>query len=94
MLTICIPSFDEGPTIGIVLWRLRKVFEAEPREYEVIVLDDGSTDATAETLKQYARVMPLTVIRHAEPRGAGRARARRRRAHALPASRCARVHAG
>jgi len=69
MLTICIPSFDEAPTIGIVLWRLRKVFETEPREYEVVVLDDGSTDATAETLKQYARVMPLTVIRHAERQG-------------------------
>jgi hypothetical protein len=69
MLTICIPSFDEAPTIGIVLWRLRKVFEADPREYEVVVLDDGSTDATAETLKQYARVMPLTVIRHAERKG-------------------------
>ena len=69
MITICIPAFDEAPTIGLVLWRLRKVFEANPREYEVVVLDDGSTDATAETLKPYARVMPLTVIRHAERRG-------------------------
>jgi glycosyltransferase involved in cell wall biosynthesis len=69
MITICIPAFDEASTIGLVLWRLRKVFEANPREYEVVVLDDGSTDATAETLKPYARVMPLTVIRHAERRG-------------------------
>ena len=50
MLTICIPAFDEGPTIGIVLWRLRKVFEAQPGEYEVVVLDDGSTNTTRETL--------------------------------------------
>ena len=69
MITICIPAFDEGPTIGLVLWRLRKLFEEQPREYEVVVLDDGSTDATAETLRQYTRVMPLTVIKHATRRG-------------------------
>lgn len=69
MLTICIPSFDEASTIGLVLWRLRKEFEAHPREYEVVVLDDGSTDSTADTLKPYARVMPLTVIKHAKRRG-------------------------
>jgi glycosyltransferase involved in cell wall biosynthesis len=69
MLTICIPAFDEAATVGLVLWRLRKVFEENPREYEVVVLDDGSTDATSETLKPYARVMPLTVMRHAERRG-------------------------
>ena len=69
MITICIPAFDEASTIGLVLWRLRQEFEAHPREYEVVVLDDGSTDATAETLKPYARVMPLTVIRHPQRRG-------------------------
>jgi glycosyltransferase involved in cell wall biosynthesis len=69
MITICIPAFDEGPTIGLVLWRLRKLFVEQPREYEVVVLDDGSTDATAETLRQYTRVMPLTVIRHQARKG-------------------------
>ncbi len=69
MLTICIPAFDEAPTVGLVLWRLRQLFELHPREYEVVVLDDGSTDGTADTLRPYARVMPLTVIRHAERRG-------------------------
>jgi len=69
MIIVCIPAFDEASTIGLVLWRLRRAFETNPREYEVIVLDDGSTDATADTLAPYARVMPLTVIRNAERRG-------------------------
>ncbi len=60
MLYICIPAFDEAPTIGLLLWRIRKVLEEHPREYELIVLDDGSTDATADTLKPYADVLPLT----------------------------------
>ncbi|HEX5179883.1 MAG TPA: glycosyltransferase family 2 protein [Gemmatimonadaceae bacterium] len=69
MLYICIPAFDEAPTIGLLLWRIRKVLEEHPREYELIVLDDGSTDATADTLKPYADVLPLTILRNDQCRG-------------------------
>jgi glycosyltransferase involved in cell wall biosynthesis len=68
MLYICIPAFDEAPTVGLLLWRIRTVFEAFPREYEIIALDDGSTDGTFETLKRYEKVLPLTVLRN-ETRG-------------------------
>jgi Glycosyltransferases involved in cell wall biogenesis len=69
MLYICIPAYNESPTIGLLLWRIRKVFEEHPREYEIVVLDDGSTDATAETLKSYADSLPLTVLHHETRRG-------------------------
>jgi glycosyltransferase involved in cell wall biosynthesis len=62
VLYFCIPAYNEAPTIGLLLWRLRKVFQEQPREYEVLVYDDGSTDATAETLEPYHKVMPLTVL--------------------------------
>ena len=63
MLYICIPSYNEAPTIGVLLWRIRKVFQAYSREYEIIVYDDGSTDETRERLAPYAEIAPLTVIR-------------------------------
>ena len=62
MLYICIPAYNEAPTIGVLLWRIRKVLKDFPREYEIVVFDDGSTDATAETLQPYRDVLPLSVL--------------------------------
>ena len=69
MLYVCIPAYNEAPTIGVLLWRIRSVFQEYAREYDVTVYDDGSTDATAETLAPYARVLPLTVLRGESRRG-------------------------
>jgi glycosyltransferase involved in cell wall biosynthesis len=63
MIYIGIPAHNEAQTIGVLLWRIRKVFLQFPREYELIVYDDASTDETAEVLRPYAEVLPLTVIR-------------------------------
>jgi glycosyltransferase involved in cell wall biosynthesis len=62
VLYICIPAYNEAPTIGVLLWRIRKTFQDFSREYEILVFNDGSTDATAETLQPYGDVLPLTVL--------------------------------
>ena len=69
MLYVCIPSYNEAPTIGLLLWKIRQTFTVFPREYQLLVADDGSTDTTAEVLEPYARVLPLTVVRHAQRLG-------------------------
>jgi len=63
VLYLAIPAHNEVATIGVLLWRLRTVLAEFPREYEVVVYDDASTDETAEVAAQYERAMPVTVLR-------------------------------
>lgn len=69
MIYVCIPSYNEAPTIGLLLWKVRQVFAGFQREYQLLVLDDGSNDGTPEVLERYTRVLPLSVIRHLERQG-------------------------
>lgn len=69
MIYFCIPTYNEERTVGVVLWKLRQVMSELRRDYQIIVVDDASTDSTPAVLKPYIRVLPLTVIRNAKRRG-------------------------
>lgn len=66
MIYFCIPSRDEAATVGLLLWKIRAVLQDSPREYQLLVGDDASSDATSEVLEPYAKVLPLDVIRSDE----------------------------
>jgi glycosyltransferase involved in cell wall biosynthesis len=69
LIYICIPAYNEASTIGLLLWKIRQVMSEFPRDYELLVIDDASSDDTEEVLAPYARVLPLTVIRNEERLG-------------------------
>jgi glycosyltransferase involved in cell wall biosynthesis len=69
VLYVCIATHNDDPTVGLLLWKLRKVFQEFQREYHILVADDASTDGTRETLETYQRALPMTLIRHEETRG-------------------------
>jgi glycosyltransferase involved in cell wall biosynthesis len=63
-LTIVIPVYNEGPNIKQLLAELTTTLDAHGRPFEVIAIDDGSTDETFEELARVqARDPRLRVIR-------------------------------
>jgi glycosyltransferase involved in cell wall biosynthesis len=69
VIYICIPSYNEAPTVGLLLWKIRGVFTEFSREYQLLVVNDGSTDGTAQILEPYTKVLPLTVMNRKERQG-------------------------
>lgn len=72
MIYVCVPAHNEGATVGLLLWKVRKVFEEFPREYQFVVGDDASTDDTSAVLAPYQKVLPLTVLRSEQRQGYAR----------------------
>ena len=72
MIYVCVPVHDEAKTAGLVLWKVRQVFTAFPREYQLLVCNDASTDDTGDVLAAYARVLPMDVVTQRERRGYAR----------------------
>ncbi len=73
MIYVCIPAHNEGETVGVLLWKIRKVMLEFGREYEVLVLDDASSDETPEVLGRYRNVLPVRVLREEQRVGYSRA---------------------
>ncbi len=71
-LTIIIPTYNEEKTIAEVA---RKVYAAETPGFlkEIIVVNDGSTDGTMDTLRSLSLKLPFTLISHVRNRGKGAA---------------------
>jgi glycosyltransferase involved in cell wall biosynthesis len=67
--SIVIPAYNEEQAVGPVVVELREVLDAHGIEGEIIVVDDGSADNTA----QAAAAVGARVLRHRSNRGYGAA---------------------
>ena len=71
-LSIIVPSFNEELRLPASLDHIAEYVAASRRSTEVLVVDDGSTDRTAEVAAAYAdRIANLRVLKNGENRGKG-----------------------
>ena len=75
LLSILIPVYNEEEFAGALLQRVLRAPLPKGIESEIIVVDDGSSDASAEIAEQVALAHPgrITLIRHDRNRGKGAA---------------------
>lgn len=57
-ISLIIPAYNEAERIGGTIFAVKKYFDASSYEYEIIVVDDGSTDDTAQEVRK-AGLEPL-----------------------------------
>ncbi len=73
-LSLIIPAYNEEAGIRLAVREADGALAELVHDYEVLVVDDGSGDATARIVAEEARHLPqVRLIRHAENRGYGAA---------------------
>lgn len=74
-LSVVIPAFDEERRIGRTLWLLAEYLAARPFASEILVVDDGSRDATRSVVDRAAATspVPMRLLRFDRNRGKGHA---------------------
>src|SRR5437899_8990360 len=70
---VVLPAYNEEANIGPLLQRIETAMGEAALRFEVIVVDDGSRDRTAEILASRAGSMPLRIIQHPVNLGLGAA---------------------
>jgi glycosyltransferase involved in cell wall biosynthesis len=70
-VSIVIPAYNEAPHVAAQIRDVANVMESTGWRYEIILVDDGSTDGTAERAAETGR--GIVVLRHRRNRGYGAA---------------------
>ncbi len=70
-LSIIVPALNEEQRLPDTLARLLAFLDQQPYASEVLVVDNGSTDATAEITRQFARSQPTVRLLQTDRRGKG-----------------------
>lgn len=62
ILSVVIPARDEAGAIEATLAALTRVLRREAIDHEIVVADDGSTDATADAVRRYRASEPSVTL--------------------------------
>jgi glycosyltransferase involved in cell wall biosynthesis len=84
-VSVVLPCFNEAPNVARAVLEAAAAAERNAVEYQIVVVDDGSTDGTAEIAAEVARSVPhVDVVEHGQNRGYGAALSSGLRAARMP----------
>lgn len=73
MIHVVVPVYNEAGNVAGFLDGIRERLEPLAVPYRIVVVDDGSTDGTAERIREAAADQPVEVVSHDRNRGPGAA---------------------
>jgi len=68
---IMLPAFNEEISIPLMFPKIENVLNEKGILYRIVVVEDGSTDDTLQTLKRMQADYPLDIVPHKINRGLG-----------------------
>ena len=61
MLSVIIPAFNEANSIELCVKAVDSTLSKAHIAYEIIIVDDGSSDGTSESVKKLIKTYPITL---------------------------------
>lgn len=68
---VALPAYNEEESLPELLERIGESFADSGLPYEVVIVNDGSRDATAQIIEQYSLQMPIHGVTHVVNQGLG-----------------------
>jgi len=72
-ISLIIPAYNEEKRLGVFLQSIVDYSNQQQDIGEIIVVDDGSSDATLSLAEKFSHNLPLRIIKHEKNRGKGAA---------------------
>ncbi|MFI5308810.1 MAG: glycosyltransferase, partial [Polyangiales bacterium] len=69
LVSVVLPTYNEAESLAVIVPRIAETLSAAQIAYEILVVDDGSPDGTADVAERLAQRYELRVIRRKDERG-------------------------
>ena len=70
-VVVVLPAFNEEPNLADLLGRIDTALTEVHLKYQILVMDDGSTDGTSAVATEWSEKIPVSVRRHDVNQGLG-----------------------